>query len=35
MLLVKIYIMNYKYDKGVLCRVAFVKISMYKVNAPW
>ena len=31
MLLVKMYIMNCKYDKGVLLRVAFVQIFMYKV----
>ena len=31
MLLVKMYIMNCKYDWGVLSRVAFVRIFMYKV----
>ena len=31
MLLVKMYIMNCKYDRGVLSRVAFVQIFMYKV----
>ena len=31
MLLVKMYIMNCKYDRGVLSRVAFVKIFVYKV----
>ena len=32
MLLVKMYIMNCKYDRGVLSRVAFVRIFMYKVT---
>ena len=32
MLLVKMYIMNCKYDRGVLPRVAFVGIFMYKVT---
>ena len=31
MLLVKMYIMNCKYDRGVLSRVAFVQIFMCKV----
>ena len=31
MLLVKMYILNCKYDKGVLSRVAFVRIFVYKV----
>ena len=31
MLLVKMYIMNCKYAKGILFRVAFVEIIMYKV----
>ena len=31
MLLVKMYIMNCKYDRGVLFRVAFVQIFMYNV----
>ena len=32
MLLVKMYVMNCKYDRGVLSRVAFVRIFMYKVT---
>ena len=32
MLLVKMYIMNCKYDRGILSRVAFVRIFMYKVT---
>ena len=31
MLLVKMHIMNCKYDRDILSRVAFVQIFMYKV----